>query len=76
MTLVQRFLKAVFPKSWGEAMEAESRTWMVVCGTCGYQRSVWDLGGVRWKAAGTPRKLARCPQCNTVGWHTVQRQEQ
>ena len=53
------------------AAEAESRAWLVTCPNCGFSRSVWDLGGVRYKAAGTARRAMRCPQCGQTGWHLV-----
>lgn len=54
-----------------EAMEAESRAWMVQCPHCGFERSVWDTGGVRYKAAGTSRNYMRCPSCGKRGWHKI-----
>jgi hypothetical protein len=66
------FTGAVSP-STASGMEAESRSWMVKCPHCGYERSVWELGGVRYKASGTSRWLRRCPNCGKVGWHKVYR---
>ena len=54
-----------------EAMEAESRAWMVQCPKCGSERSVWDMGGIRYKAAGTSRWLKRCPSCGRLVWMKV-----
>lgn len=53
------------------AMEAESRTWMVRCPYCGFERSVWETGGVRYKASGTSRQLRRCPRCGRRSWHLL-----
>jgi ribosomal protein L37E len=53
------------------AMEAESRAWMVSCPHCGFERSVWDTGGVRYKAAGTSRNYMRCPRCGRRGWNRI-----
>lgn len=53
MTFLQRLLTSMFPGSWADDMEAESRRWMVRC-SCGFERSLWDLGGIRWKAKGGP----------------------
>jgi hypothetical protein len=53
------------------AMEAESRSWIVECPACHYGRSVWDMGGVRYRAAGNARQLLRCPQCGKTGWHRL-----
>lgn len=72
MSLIQRFFKAIFPRSWAESMEADSRAWMMRC-RCGFAQSIWDLGGIRWKAAGSPRQYRRCPKCGERSWHTISR---
>jgi hypothetical protein len=56
-------------------MEAESRNWMIRCPACGYERSVWETGGIRYKASGTTRQLRQCPQCGERTWHTIYRRE-
>ena len=48
-------------------MEAESRKWMMQCQKCGHERSVWEAGGIRYKASGTVWRLGRCPQCLRMG---------
>jgi hypothetical protein len=40
---------------------------------CGNARSIWDLGGIRWKDTGHPRRLLFCPECGQNTWHTVSR---
>jgi hypothetical protein len=64
-----------YPRSWAAAMEAESRAWMVRCRTCGAERSVWDPGGVRWKAKqnGKMWMFRRCATCDRWRWHDVNR---
>jgi hypothetical protein len=71
----QELVGKLVPRSWAAAMEAESREWMVHCRTCGAEQSVWDLGGVRWKAKGTKWTFRRCPECGKRGWHKVYRRE-
>ncbi|UCC63499.1 MAG: hypothetical protein JSV36_00075 [Anaerolineae bacterium] len=73
MSFFQELLQAILPQRVVGEMEAESRSWMLRCGACGLERSVWDTGGVRWKAAGRPSRLVRCPQCARVTWHTMYR---
>jgi hypothetical protein len=51
--------------------EAESRKWIATCPGCGKQTSVWDLGGLRYKAAGTPLRGYTCAGCGTFGMHKV-----
>ena len=41
---------ALLPKKWAGSMERESRTWMARC-SCGFERTIWEAGGIRWKAA-------------------------
>lgn len=69
MTSVQRLITTVL-RPWASSVEAESRAWMMRC-PCGYEQSVWDWGGVRWKAAGKPKRLLKCPSCGERTWHTV-----
>lgn len=70
VTTVQHLAKKLLPEKTAAAMEAESRQWRVVC-ACGHDRSIWDLGGIRYKAAGNPRKLMKCPACGKRTWHRV-----
>jgi len=74
MTFIQELLTTVLPKAWAEEMRAESLSWMVRC-PCGFERSVWEIGGIRWKAKGSPRRWGVCPQCGQRTWHTVFRKE-
>jgi hypothetical protein len=70
MSGIQKFFTALFPRRAAD-MEAESRRWMLTCPSCGHERSVWDVGGIRWKAAKNARKVKymTCPQCGKSGWH-------
>ena len=64
------FLRLLGPEG-AAAAEAESRAWLVTCPNCGFSRSVWEMGGIRYKAAGTARRLLSCPNCGQRGWHQV-----
>jgi hypothetical protein len=57
------------------SIEAESREWIVRCRGCGFERSVWELSGVRWKAKGTKWTLGRCPACHKWRLHKIYRRE-
>jgi hypothetical protein len=70
MTFIQQLFTAVFPRSWAEAMRAESLRWMIRY-PCGFERSVWECGGIRWKAKGSPRRRMVCPQCKQRTWHVI-----
>lgn len=74
MSWLQRLLVRILPRSWAESMEADSRSWMMQC-SCGFARSLWALGGIRWKARGKPLTFSfmKCPQCGKRSWHRLVR---
>jgi predicted RNA-binding Zn-ribbon protein involved in translation (DUF1610 family) len=69
----QKLYTGLVSPSTAARMEAESRAWMVRCPNCGYERSVWETGGVRYRAVGTSYWLRRCPNCGKLTWHKVYR---
>lgn len=75
MTTIQKLFSTVLPKSWAESMEKESREWIMKCEECGNETSVWDAGGIRWKASGNPSRKLKCRSCNKFGWHKTYRKE-
>ena len=77
MSFIQRVFVAVLPRRWAESMEAHSRSWMVRC-SCGFARSIWDLGGIRWRASSQPLTFSymKCPRCGKRSWHKLSRNAQ
>jgi hypothetical protein len=73
MSFIQRLITSIVPRSWAQAMEAESRSWLARCEGCGSERSIWELGGIRFKAAGSPRSRLACPGCARPTWHQIHR---
>lgn len=71
MSGIQRFFKAIVSKSTFQKMEAESRSWILKCPNCNYETSVWERGGIRYKAAGTPKRLMVCSNCGQKNWHLI-----
>jgi ribosomal protein S27AE len=63
MGLVQKFVTRCLPKQLAAAIEDESRRWIMTCSKCGHETSVWEAGGVRYKAAGNPVRRHHCPRC-------------
>jgi hypothetical protein len=70
MTIIQKLFTSILPKSLAQDMEAASRKWMLTCSSCGHKVSVWELGGIRWKACENPTKLKRCSACGKFSWMT------
>ena len=69
MRLRQRF----FAKLLGPDVEKESREWMMECPECGHADSVWERGGIRYKASGTKHVLAKCRGCGATAMLKVHR---
>ena len=68
---MRRFVMWFMPASMKAAAEAESRQWIATCPNCGKATSIWDLGGIRYKACGNPLRGIRCANCNKFGLHKV-----
>ncbi|KQC14293.1 MAG: hypothetical protein APR63_14685 [Desulfuromonas sp. SDB] len=69
MSFIQKMITAIlFP--FAESIQKESREWKVTC-ECGYSKSIWEYGGIRWKAKGEPKKLIKCPACGKMTWHRI-----
>ncbi len=73
MSAIQRFFTRWVDVETAAAMEAHSRAWLVQCPNCGFERSIWEIGGIRYKATGQPRTRMRCPRCGNSGWHRIYR---
>ena len=71
MSGVQAFFTRIFPKKWAASMEADSCNWVMRC-DCGHETSVWEMGGIRWKACGRPRRFGRCAKCGKTFWGAVE----
>jgi len=64
------FIRTFFPGLF-QRMRAESESWIMKCSKCGHELSVWDAGGIRYKARGQPSWRRRCTGCGEVSWLKV-----
>jgi hypothetical protein len=67
-------LTRILPQSVMEQVERESRSWYFKC-SCGHEFDVWSMGGVRYKAAGHPRRLVTCPKCEKMDFLELNKRE-
>lgn len=56
-----------------EAMKEESMLWGFICKSCNERTSIWEAGGVRYKAKGEPRMRIKCPKCGVAAMQKVTR---
>lgn len=73
MNWLQKLLSGAAPGREPNSIEAESRAWVLRC-KCGHETSVWDKGGIRWKACGRPYRLWRCGKCRKLVWGRLYKQ--
>ena len=77
-TLLQRLflgITSVVSTDMAAEMAADSRRWVWECRNCGHRRSVWEMGGIRYKGSGRERQLETCSQCRSAGVHRFYRAE-
>ncbi len=75
MSIVQRLVLAFVSRERAAAIEAESRAWILRCGQCAHEISVWDMGGVRAGASGNPSYRAKCAGCGKRTNHGLRKVE-
>ena len=76
MSFIQKFVTTVLPKSWSLAIQHESQNWLLRCSACDSIHSVWDLGGIRFKATSSNKKIfARCPHCSQISMMPLEYKE-
>lgn len=74
MTFLQKLLWTSLPSTWARAIQAESESWLLRCPACGTTRSVWEVGGIRFKAASRSKRLyLRCTHCKSWQWMPMER---
>jgi hypothetical protein len=73
MNFRQKLLTKIVPKNWAEEMEEHSESWKLRCEECGLERSVWEVGDVRWRGVGSPSRYRKCPVCHEATWHKYYR---
>ncbi len=63
LSRAQKFVKWFSPSAKFEKMMAESKQWKFTCDNCGKASSIWEGGGIRYQAAGSPSVRVKCPHC-------------
>ena len=72
-SLTQRVILAFVSPATAAAMETDSRAWKLHCLKCAHAVSIWDLGGIRYRAYGNSRMLRRCRNCGRISWQQLRR---
>jgi predicted RNA-binding Zn-ribbon protein involved in translation (DUF1610 family) len=71
-SFTQRLAMRLMPGR-ADAIERESREWWITCPKCGFERTYWDVGGVRYKAKSKGKWVGlRCPKCRKRSMNPVE----
>ncbi len=62
LSLAQKIAKFFASASLFEKMKSDSMLYRFTC-SCGKETSIWEIGGIRYKASGTSLTGVRCPHC-------------
>lgn len=77
MSWIQRFVCAFVRPELRERIEAESREWGFTCPACAARRSVWELGGMRYRGSSQGKRTRlRCGGCGQTAWMQMERTAQ
>jgi len=63
LSTIQYLVKKLCKKSTWANIEKTSRAWKFTCPQCQIESSIWEIGGMRSMAAGSPLRLLYCPRC-------------
>ena len=66
------FLQFLLTKRAFAAVRNGTKQWLAEC-SCGSKRDLWEAGRVRYKAAGQPKELLRCPVCGRRTWQQIRK---
>lgn len=69
-SIAQKILKWLTSEAMFEKFRQESMRYKFDC-DCGKTSDIWEIGGVRYKAAGKPLTWVRCPGCKKGAMRTI-----
>ncbi len=70
LSTTQKIVKFFSSDSKFEKIMNESKRYQFDC-SCGKTSSIWDIGGIRYKAYGKPTTLVKCPHCAKIGMRQI-----
>lgn len=78
MSIIQKLYKLLLPEKIFQKIKDESQKWFFIC-KCGFEKSVWDGGGLRFMWSKNKREtkksrqyhLWRCPNCKKINFNQL-----
>jgi hypothetical protein len=75
LSFAQKVAKAFTSAATFEKLKQESMRYYFICGSCGKESNIWEIGGIRYKAAGKPRTGIKCPGCGKFRMQAILKKE-
>ena len=70
LSTTQKIVKFFSSPSKFEKIMYESKLYRFDC-DCGQTASIWDIGGIRYKAYGKPTTMVKCPHCKKIAMRKI-----
>ena len=70
----QKMFQKISSEEKFRKMMEESKQWKFTC-QCGEESSIWDVGGIRYKASGNPKIRLKCPHCQKTAMQKLYKAE-
>lgn len=70
LSFAQKIAKFFASASLFKKMMEDSKCYRFTC-SCGKESSIWDIGGIRYKAVGKPLSGIKCPHCKKFSMHKI-----
>lgn len=74
LSTTQKIVKFFSSNTGFEKIMEESKRYRFDC-NCGKTSSIWDIGGIRYKAYGRPTTLVKCPHCGKIAMRKIYKAE-
>jgi hypothetical protein len=72
----QKIVKFFTSASLFEKMMEDSKRYRFTCSNCEKESSIWDIGGIRYKATKKARAGAWCPHCKKFSMQKIYKIDQ
>ena len=70
LSIAQKIMQFFSSASLFEKMKEDSKRYRFTC-SCGKESSIWDIGGIRSRAAGKPTSGVKGPHCGKFAMRKI-----
>ena len=71
LSFAQKIAKWFSSAKMFEKLKEESMRYYFVCSSCNKESNIWEIGGIKYKAAGKPLTGIKCPHCGKFAMQKI-----